>query len=51
MTGIGALRARDDFKGPDASVVGFAVALLALLAFVVYLQLRLSRPRDAPAAA
>ncbi len=50
MTGIGALRARDDFKGPDASVVGFSVALLALLAFVVYLQLRLSRPHDEPVA-
>ncbi|MEO7836149.1 MAG: hypothetical protein ABIS21_00730 [Acidimicrobiales bacterium] len=49
MTGSGALRARDDFKGPDASVAGFAAALLALLAFVVYLQLRLSRPREASA--
>ena len=43
MTGIGALRARDDFTGPDASVVGFGVALVSLLGLLVYLQLRLSR--------
>ncbi len=43
MTGIGALRARQDFTGPDSSVVGFAVALSALLVLLVALQLRLSR--------
>ena len=47
MTGIGALRARDDFTGPDSSVVGFAVALAMLLAVLVVLQLRLSRSRPA----
>jgi len=41
-TGIGALRARDDFTGPDSSVIGFAVALVSLLAVLVLLQLRLS---------
>lgn len=51
MTGIGALRARHDFTGPDSSVVGFVVALLALLGLVAYLQLRLSRrPPEAAAA-
>ena len=44
MTGLGAIRARDDFTGPDASVAGFAIALTALLAVLVVLQLRLSRP-------
>jgi hypothetical protein len=51
MTGIGALRARADFTGPDSSVVGFAVALLALLGLVAYLQLRLSRRVPPPTAA
>jgi len=43
MTGIGALAAREDFTGPDSSVVGFVVALVSLLAVLVVLQLRLSR--------
>lgn len=47
MTGIGALRARNDFTGPRPSVVGFAAALVALLAVLVILQLRLSRPATA----
>ena len=45
MTGLGALRARDDFTGPDASVAGFGVVLAALLAVLVSLQLRLSWTR------
>ncbi len=50
MTGLGALRARDDFTGPDPSVAGFAVALAALLGLLVYLQLRLSPPGRSPTA-
>ena len=50
MTGIGALRARDDFTGPDSSVLGFAIALSSLLVLLVALQLRLSRrPAGGPA--
>jgi hypothetical protein len=49
MTGIGALRARDDFTGPGSSVVGFALALVVLLGVLVYLQLRLSWRRPGPA--
>jgi len=47
MTGLGALRARHDFTGPDTSVIGFCVALGALLAVLAFLQLRLSRPGPA----
>jgi len=43
-TGVGALRGRHDLTGPDSSVVGFAVGLVALLAVLAYLQLHLSRP-------
>jgi len=42
MTGVGALRDRGDFTGPDAAVVGFAVALVGLLGVLAFLQLRLS---------
>jgi len=45
VTGIGALRDRHDFTGPDSSVVGFAVGLVVLLAVLAFLQLRLSRTR------
>jgi len=44
MTGLGALRASEDLTGPDAAVLGFGVALATLLALLVYLQVRLSRP-------
>ena len=50
MTGIGALRASDDFTGPDSSVIGFAVALVVLLGVLLALQLRLSWRPVSPAA-
>jgi len=47
LTGLGALKARHDFTGPDSSVIGFGVALALLLAVLVFLQLQLSRATPA----
>lgn len=47
LVGLGALRVRDDFVGPDWAVTAFTVALLTNLACLVALQVVMDRRRGA----
>lgn len=45
LTGVGALRAHDELKGPTSSVIGYSVSLVLLLALVGAALISLSRAR------
>jgi hypothetical protein len=47
LVGLGAIRARDDFGGPDWAVRGFTIALVANLACLITLQVVMDRRRTA----
>ena len=50
LVGLGALRARDDFVGPDWAVAGFVIALAVSISLLLTLQVAMDRRRGpAPA--